>query len=122
MAGFWRQLASLDGRVEISDQTLALLEGRKLTERAARWLLNFRRPPFNISETIDYFAGGVLTIATGLPKLLVGLDLTSFDDRRYVFAGRGFPDDLADRIAAMVPRTRPPTSSSARMQSGRPGR
>src|SRR5262249_6510819 len=62
MAGFWRQLASLDGRVDTSDQILALLEGRKLTERATRWLLNFRRPPFNISETIDYFADGVMTI------------------------------------------------------------
>ena len=103
MVGFWKQLKDLDGKVDTSAQILALLEGRKLTERATRWLLNFRRPPFDISATIDFFAGGVLTVATGLPKLLAGLDQASFDERREVFASYGFPDVLADRVAAMVP-------------------
>ncbi|HEX9034937.1 MAG TPA: NAD-glutamate dehydrogenase, partial [Streptosporangiaceae bacterium] len=103
MVGFWRQLKALDGEVDTSAQILALLEGRKLTERATRWLLNFRRPPFDIQATIDFFAGGVLTVAASLPKILVGLDLSSFDERRDAFASRGFPDLLADRIAAMVP-------------------
>ena len=58
-----------------------LLEGRKLTERATRWLLHNRRPPFDIPETIDFFAGGVLTVASGLPKLLTGRDLSGFADR-----------------------------------------
>ncbi len=103
MVGFWRQLEELDGKVEASAQILALLEGRKLTERATRWLLRFRRPPFDIAATIDFFAGGVLTVATGLPRLLVGMDLAGFDERRENFASRGFPDLLADRVAAMVP-------------------
>ena len=103
MAGFWRQLKALDGQVDTADQILALLEGRKLTERASRWLLHFRRPPFDIQATIDFFAEGVLTVATGLPKLLTGVDLSSFYERRDIFAGRGFPANLADRIAAMVP-------------------
>jgi len=103
MPGFWRQLKALDGEVDTSAQILALLEGRKLTERATRWLLHFRRPPFDIQATIDFFAGGVLTVAGGLPKLLAGLDMSSFEERRDALTSRGFPDDLADRIAAMVP-------------------
>ncbi len=103
MAGFWRQLKALDGQVDTADQILALLEGRKLTERASRWLLHFRRPPFDIQATIDFFAEGVLTVATGLPKLLTGLDLSGFYERRDIFVGRGFPATMADRIAAMVP-------------------
>ncbi len=103
MTGFWSQLKALDGEVDTSAQILALLEGRKLTERATRWLLHFRRPPFDIQATIDFFAAGVLTVAGGLPKMLAGLDMTSFDERRDAFASRGFPDSLADRIAAMVP-------------------
>jgi len=103
MAGFWRQLKALDGRVDSSTQILALLEGRKLTERAVRWLMHFRRPPFDVQATIDFFAAGVLTVATGLPKLLAGLDLSSFEERRDSFISRGVPDDMADRIAAMVP-------------------
>ncbi len=86
-------------QVDTSAQVLALLEARKLTERATRWLLHFRRPPFDIQATIDFFADGVLAVAGGLPKLLAGLDLSSFEERRDVFASRGFPDDLADRIA-----------------------
>jgi glutamate dehydrogenase len=103
MPGFWQQLKALDGRVDTTGQILALLEGRKLTERATRWLLHFRRPPFNIQATIDFFADGVMTVAGGLPKLLTGLDMAGFDERRDAFESRGFPDDLADRIAAMVP-------------------
>ncbi|HEX6933206.1 MAG TPA: NAD-glutamate dehydrogenase [Streptosporangiaceae bacterium] len=103
MPGFWLQLRALDGQVDTSAQVIALLEARKLTERATRWLLHFRRPPFDIQATIDFFAGGVLTVAGGLPKILAGLDMSSFDERREVFASRGFPDNLAERVAAMVP-------------------
>jgi len=103
MVGFWDQLAALDGKVEAAAQTLALLEGRKLTERAARWLLHFRRPPFDIQATIDFFAARVLAVAGGLPKLLAGLDLAGYEDRRDLYLGHGFPGALADRIAAMVP-------------------
>jgi glutamate dehydrogenase len=103
MPGFWRQLKALDGQVDTSAQILALLEGRKLTERASRWLLHFRRTPFDILATIDFFASGVLTVAGGLPKMLAGLDMSSFEERRDMFTSRGFPDNLADRVAAMVP-------------------
>jgi glutamate dehydrogenase len=103
MPGFWAQVEALDGAVETGVQTLAMLEGRKLTERAARWLLNFRRPPFDVQATIDFFAAGVLTVAAGLPKMLAGRDLAGFAERRDVYVSRGVPPDLAERTAAMVP-------------------
>jgi glutamate dehydrogenase len=103
MPGFWLQLRALDGQVDTSAQVLALLEARKLNERTTRWLLHSRRPPFDIQATIDFFADGVLTVAGGLSKMLVGLDLSSFEERRDLFASRGFPDELAERVAAMVP-------------------
>jgi glutamate dehydrogenase len=103
MPGFWAQVEELDGSVDTSVQILANLEGRKLTERAARWLLHFRRPPFDVQSTIDFFADGVLTVAANLPKMLAGRDLAGFDERRDAFASRGVPIVLAERIAAMVP-------------------
>jgi glutamate dehydrogenase len=103
MPGLWTRLEALDGKVDTSTQILASLEGRKLTERAARWLLHFRRPPFDIQQTIDFFAAGVLTVGAALPKLLTGRDLAGFEEHRDFFAERGVPEDLADRIAAMVP-------------------
>jgi len=89
--------------VDTSVQILLWLEGRKLTERAARWLLDNRRPPFDIQATIDFLADGVLAVGSGLPKLLTGSDLTGFDERRDAFTSRGVPLGLAERTAAMVP-------------------
>jgi glutamate dehydrogenase len=103
MAGFWAQVEGLDGRIEPATAIQMLLEGRKLTERAARWLLHNRRPPFAVQPMIDFFADGVLTVAAGLPKLLTGSDLGGFDDRRDSLRSRGVPADLAERVAAMVP-------------------
>jgi glutamate dehydrogenase len=103
MDGFWAQVEALDAVVDTSVQVLLNLEGRKLTERAARWLLHNRRPPFAIQATIDFLAAGVLTVGQGLPKLLTGSDLTGFEERRDSFTARGVPLGLAERVAAMVP-------------------
>jgi len=103
MPGFWAEVEALDGQVSTAVQVRAMLEGRKLTERAARWLLAFRRPPFDVQETHDFFASGVLTVAAGLPKLLAGRDLAGFDERREEYLAGGVTASLAERIAAMVP-------------------
>jgi glutamate dehydrogenase len=103
MEGFWDHLESLDGVLDTSVQIQAMLEGRKLTERAARWLLHNRRPPFDVRATIDFFADGVMTVGEGLPKLLADRDLAGYDERREFYASRGVPGVLAERIAAMVP-------------------
>jgi len=103
MPAFWEQVSELDGLVEVSTQISLLLEGRKLTERAARWLLHNRRSPFDIQETVDYFAAGVLAVGSSLPKLLTGLDLAGFMERREEYVSGGVPRRLADRVAAMVP-------------------
>ncbi|HYB89099.1 MAG TPA: NAD-glutamate dehydrogenase [Streptosporangiaceae bacterium] len=103
MAGFFAQVEALDGQVDVATQLVLLLEGRKLTERAVRWLLHSRRPPFDIQATIDFLADGVATVAAALPKLLTGRDLAGFRDRQDAFKARQVPADLAERVAAMVP-------------------
>jgi glutamate dehydrogenase len=89
--------------VAVSTQISLLLEGRKLTERAARWLLHNRRSPFDIQATVDFFAHGVVAVGSGLPKLLTGLDAEGFAERRESYVAAGVPADLADRTASMVP-------------------
>jgi glutamate dehydrogenase len=103
MPAFWRQVEELEGRVSLAAQLTLLLEGRKLTERAARWLLHNRRPPFDIQATVGFFADGVRTVRAGLPKLLTGRDLAGFEERRDSYLALGVPLDLAERVAAMVP-------------------
>ena len=87
----------------IAAQITLLLEGRKLTERAVRWLLHNRRPPFDLQATVGFFADGVRTVRSGLPKLLTGRDLAGFEERRDSYLDLGVPLDLAERVAAMVP-------------------
>ena len=103
MPGFWAQVEALDGQVDMATQVTLLLEGRKLSERAVRWLLHSRRPPFAIQATIDFLAGGVLAIAAGLPKLLAGRDLAGLTERQEALIAREVPAGLAERVAAMVP-------------------
>jgi glutamate dehydrogenase len=103
MAGFWAQVEALDGRVDVATQITLLLEGRKLSERAVRWLLHSRRPPFDIQATIDFLGAGVRGVGAGLPKLLAGRDVADFSERQNALTGRGVPAELAERVAAMVP-------------------
>jgi len=101
---FWRQVEELEGSgVGIAAQITLLLEGRKLTERAVRWLLQNRRPPFDIQATVAFFADGVRTVRSHLPKLLTGRDLAGFEERRDSYSDLGVPAELAERVAAMVP-------------------
>jgi glutamate dehydrogenase len=103
MPAFWHQVSELEGEVSLAAQITLLLEGRKLTERAARWLLHNRRPPFDIQATVGFFADGVRTVRSGLPKLLTGRDLSGFEDRRDSYLALGAPLDLAELVAGMVP-------------------
>ena len=103
MPDFWAQVEALDGQVDTTVQIQMLLEGRKLTERAVRWLLANRRPPFGIQPTVDFFADGMAAVAASVPKLLAGRDVTGFEERRSVLTAKGVPADLADRVSAMVP-------------------
>ena len=102
MRDFWRQVTELDG-VDIRTQIVLLLEGRKLTERACRWLLYNRRPPVDITGCVDYFGSGVQAVRSGLPKLLVGRDAETFEERRDAYILREVPAGLAETAAGMVP-------------------
>jgi glutamate dehydrogenase len=103
MPRFWASVEELDHKVAESTQIAMLLEARKLTERGTRWLLRNRRPPFDVRGTVDFFAEGAAKLAPSLPKLLVGRDLTGFEERRDNFADNGVPDELAESVAIMVP-------------------
>jgi glutamate dehydrogenase len=103
MPAFWHQVEDLEGQVGVAARITLLLEGRKLTERTARWLLHNRRPPFDLASTVAFFADGVRTVRAGLPKLLTGRDLAGFEERRDSYLELGVPLDLAERVAGMVP-------------------
>ncbi|HEY9524611.1 MAG TPA: NAD-glutamate dehydrogenase [Thermopolyspora sp.] len=103
MQSFWRSIEGLGTAVDTGTQIALLLEGRKLTERGARWLLGNRRPPLDLASTVAFFAEGAAGLLPHLPKLLDGPDLAAYEERRDSFLARGVPGDCAERAAAMVP-------------------
>ena len=103
LTGFWSGLEELDHRISVDAQLTLLLETRKLAERAARWLLLHRTFPFDISAEIGYFADGVGQVLPRLVELLRGRDREAFEERRDRYTSMGVPEDLAERVAVMVP-------------------
>ncbi|MEO3812947.1 NAD-glutamate dehydrogenase [Sphaerisporangium sp. B11E5] len=103
MPAFWRSVEALDNKVDAATQIAMRLEGRKLVERGARWLLGNRRPPLDLTSTARFFSEGAEGLLPHLPKLLAGRDLAAFEERRDGFVARGVPADLAERAAVMVP-------------------
>ncbi|WP_283138429.1 NAD-glutamate dehydrogenase [Rhizohabitans arisaemae] len=103
MPAIWRAIEALDTKVDTATQLAMLLEGRKLTERGARWLLGNRRPPLDLASTVSFFVKGCNGLIPNLPKFLAGRDLATYEDRRDGFVARGVPRELAERVAAMVP-------------------
>ncbi len=103
LPGFRRDVEALDNKVDTATQLAMLLEGRKLAERGARWLLGNRRPPLDLASTVRFFVEGADGLLPHLPKLLAGPDLAAFEERRDGFLARGVPAELAERAAVMVP-------------------
>ncbi len=103
LPSFVRQIEALDNKVDTSTQLAMLLEGRKLSERGTGWLLGNRRPPLDLASTIKFFIEGSSGLLQHLPKLLTGQDRSAYEERRDSFVARGVPEELAERVAAMVP-------------------
>ncbi|SDH75023.1 NAD-glutamate dehydrogenase [Nonomuraea jiangxiensis] len=103
LASFHRAVESLDNKVDTATQIAMLLEGRKLAERGARWLLVNRRPPLDLAGSVGFFVKGVNGLLAHIPKLLTGPDLTAYEERRDSFLARGVSQELAERVAGMVP-------------------
>jgi glutamate dehydrogenase len=103
MRSFWEQVESLDNIADAQTQIAMLLEGRKLVERASRWLVRNRRSPIDIAATVELFAAGAAGLARALPGSLEGSDLEVFEDLQTRFEQGNVPEGLARRAAGMVP-------------------
>jgi glutamate dehydrogenase len=97
----WAEIEALDGRVDASVQIAMLLEGRRLVERGARWLLRNRRGPLPIAETVDYFGPGARVLYDSMPRLLGGTDAEPLARQAEELREAGVPSELASRVASL---------------------
>ncbi|MDQ4106687.1 MAG: NAD-glutamate dehydrogenase, partial [Actinomycetota bacterium] len=81
--------------------TRMLLDGRKLVERATRWLLRNRRPPLDIVGTVSYFSEGAKEFTRRIPELLLDSDRETLEKATGRLVEAGVPRDLAERVAVL---------------------
>jgi glutamate dehydrogenase len=101
MPSFWAAVEALDNQIEAQTQLRMLIEGRRLVERATRWLVTAYPEQINIARTIGYFEEGAAMLRAALPDILDGTDRTAYHGWANELQAAGVPASLAGRVAAM---------------------
>ena len=97
----WAEIEALDNRVDAGTQTRMFLEGRKLVERATRWLLRNRRAPLDIAATISYFSEGAAELIELIPELMLDGDREAMERATEQMVEANVPPELAKRAAIL---------------------
>ena len=100
MRTLWSEVEALDGAVTADTQTWMLLSGRRMVERAARWLLRTRPRPMDIGAEVARFSDGARAVAELLPGVLVDSERQAWQDRVAGLTDAGVPEALAARVAS----------------------
>jgi glutamate dehydrogenase len=100
MPAVWAQVEALDNIAAAQVQIDLLLEGRKLVERASRWLLRNRPQPLYVDDNIAFFAEGVRAVAGVIPDLVPEDSRAQMQARVASLVAAEVPEDLARRVSA----------------------
>jgi glutamate dehydrogenase len=101
MRPLWGEIEQLDTHCDASVQIDLLLEGRRLVERASRWLLGNRPRQLDIASTVRHFRPGAMGLYASITRLLSPEDAEPLARRADELRERGVPEDLATRVAAL---------------------
>ena len=97
----WRRIrAAADDGVPVAVTDRMTLDLRRLLDRSARWLLNYRPQPVAVGAEINRFAAKVAALAPGMPGWLRGDDQAIVAKEAGEFAARGVREDLAYAVAS----------------------
>jgi glutamate dehydrogenase len=99
MPAVWQNIEDLDNVVPASTQNFMLLEGRKLVERASRWLLRNRPQSIDIASNVDYFTPGIKKLCTKLPSLLADSTIKAIQDKVTELTSQQVPEKLAQSMS-----------------------
>jgi glutamate dehydrogenase len=101
MRPLWSEIENLDTQCDASVQIDLLLEGRRLVERASRWLLGNRPRRLDIASTVNHFRPGAMGLYASITRLLSPEDAEPLARRADELREQGVPEDLATRVAAL---------------------
>ncbi len=95
------RVVALDNLVPTATQDELYLEGRRLIDRATRWILQNRRSLVDVTGEIEHF-GDVSTMIASIPDWLRGAEQARLQRRVAEFEAMGAPSELALDAAAML--------------------
>ena len=101
MPSFWSAVEALDNQVDAQIQLKMLIEGRRLVERATRWLVTAYPDQIDIARTIGYFEQGAGMLRAALPDILDGTDREAYECWANELQAAGVPAGSAARVAGM---------------------
>jgi glutamate dehydrogenase len=101
MRSFWSAVEELDNQIEAQTQLKMLIEGRRLVERATRWLVRANADEIEIADTIRQYEPGARMLAQAIPDVLGGDDRELYDKRTAELTDAGVASPLANQVAAM---------------------
>ncbi|WP_099021727.1 NAD-glutamate dehydrogenase [Mycolicibacterium palauense] len=104
IGGVWRQIreASLVHHIPVHVSDRMTLDLRRLVDRSARWLLNFRPQPLAVGAEINRFGAKVAALTPRMREWLRGDDLAIVNREATEFAAQGAPEDLAYTVATVL--------------------
>ncbi|HLY51112.1 MAG TPA: NAD-glutamate dehydrogenase [Solirubrobacteraceae bacterium] len=101
MRSFWKQVEELDNRIPAEIQLQMLIEGRRLVERATRWLVLEDPSAIEIENEVTRFKPGAELLAESVPEILEGNEREAFDARVSELVDEGVARELARSVATM---------------------
>ena len=97
----WRAIRAAGAAgVPVATTDRMTLDLRRLLDRSARWLLNYRPQPLAVGAEINRFAAKIDALRPGMPDWLRGDDRAVVVKESGEFAGNGVAQDLAYRVAS----------------------
>ncbi len=101
MPEFWAAVESLDNRVPAASQMSMLIEGRRLVERAARWLVQAHPGGIDIPHLVARYSPGAQLLAANIPDRLDEENRELYEKWASEFTEAGVPLSLAFRTASL---------------------
>ena len=97
----WRRIREAGGQgVPAAVTDRMTLDLRRLLDRSARWLLNYRPQPLAVGAEINRFAAKVAALTPGMPGWLRGDDEAIVAKESREFAAQGADADLSYAVAS----------------------
>ena len=99
MSAAWAAIDALAGTVDPATRTRLRLDGRRLVERATRWMVRHGRTPIDIDAAIARFRPGLTELADHWDELSTAMGRARVADAVAQYAAAGVPEPVAATAA-----------------------